>query len=120
MSTPKSSLTPEQTALRERIRSAKNELSNALGACTHIILPRKPERIGRYLDYGLALCAICNKNFGWYCPKSPDSTCHYFPIYGTDIVLLENGTTAPIPDGAKGQPRSYDWCMFCGDPEERK
>jgi len=42
-----------------------------------------------------AVCAICFRDFGWWCPDSPDHLC------------------------------KYDWdvgegCLFCGDPEERK
>ena len=41
-----------------------------------------------------AVCAKCGKDFGWWCPKSPDHCCHY--------------------------SKSYDSCDFCGEPEERK
>jgi hypothetical protein len=49
---------------------------------------------GGWKDWGGARCCICNVNHGWYCPDSPDHSCHY--------------------------SQSYDSCDHCGEPEERK
>jgi len=43
---------------------------------------------------GDARCDICGTYFGWWCPKSSDHLCHY-----------------KEPD---------EWCIYCGQPEERK
>jgi len=64
-------------------------------------------------------CNICKKDFGWWCPDSPDHTCHYFSMDG--MVELLDGTTIERPKGAiDPQYETEDQCLFCGQPEERK
>jgi hypothetical protein len=50
-------------------------------------------------DYGSATCLICGKYFDWYCPTSPTLECDY---------EQEDGSW------------DYDYCRYCGEPEERK
>jgi hypothetical protein len=45
-------------------------------------------------SYGGSECSKCGKDGEWYCPDSPNHQCVY--------------------------TKSYDWCDFCGGPEERK
>jgi hypothetical protein len=59
--------------------------------CQHEIIEYKVTE-----DCSSAHCRICNEPFGWWCPKSPDNLCHY--DYRT------NG----------------EYCIYCGQPEERK
>lgn len=42
-----------------------------------------------------AVCSICHKSFGWWCPNSIDHKCDYSGEMGEDA------------------------CVMCGDPEER-
>jgi len=69
---------------REIISTTEMDLRVLLVKCHHKIIK----------EYESAVCIICGKNFGWWCPKSPDHFCHY--------------------------SESYDSCDFCGEPEERK
>jgi len=49
--------------------------------------------------YNSAVCVLCGKNGGWWCPGSNNHLCWY------------------INDGGKV---NMDSCIYCGDPEERK
>ena len=89
-------------------------------------------------DYGGANCINCSNpqswdlfEWTWYCPDSPDHQCHYFSevdengkrfvmsINGEKILLLNYKTdkNGYVNGGAR---ESKDYCIFCGDPEERK
>jgi hypothetical protein len=99
------------------------------GDCWHVIEERGP--------VGGARCVSCGdwmrdgNTFGWYCPDSPDHQCHYFSqedgkgnrfvesINGEKIILLKY--KVDVKGYVNGGSReSYDWCIFCGEPEERK
>lgn len=89
----------EQLLIKQKIYlEAQKEYCNVLWQCKHVIVPRD-----KYVDEKLktdiwastgAICAICGKNFGWWCPKSPDHLCHY--------------------------SKSEDDCDYCHMPDERK
>ena len=70
-------------------------------------------------SHEVAVCEICQKRFSWYCPDSPDHLCYYFVEKG-NVVTLSNGEVISAPSTHDSEYESYDWCMFCGDPEERK
>lgn len=77
---------------------AQKEYHQLLWTCKHVIVPRNPN-IDEELKTDIwastgAICAICAKSFGWWCPKSPDHLCHY--------------------------SKSEDDCDYCHMPEERK
>ncbi len=74
-----------------------------------------PHKIFSHGSFGYAACEGCNRDFGWYCPDSPDHVCHYFIEDG--MLELIDGTLIKAPEGAEEQ---YDICLFCGHPEERK
>ena len=86
-------MTPQQKKQKKRIDNALKELQQAYAAHECFIPFQKPDERGWY---GLAVCSICRKNFGWYCPKSPDKLCDYDP------------------------PGNPDNCNFCHEPDERK
>ena len=65
-----------------------------------------------------AYCVICKRHYGWRCKESPDQTCHYFSTNG-EVELLD-GTKAPVPEGHCEEDENDDWCIFCGQPDERK
>ena len=50
------------------------------------------------------VCTICNKDLGYFCPTSPDFTCHYFGDHGDGLGITDN----------------EDDCIYCHQPEERK
>jgi hypothetical protein len=70
---------------RAKLSALQDEYNSLLRKCPHDIQPRSP---------GIAVCVVCQKHFGWWCPESPKHFCEY----GED------------PDS----------CIYCGQPEERK
>lgn len=108
--------------------SDKEKTKRALkGICWHDIEERG--------DYGGARCIHCGnyeefpdgkgRPWGWYCPDSPDHQCSYHAERdenGKYFVWTINGEKVFLPkytvEDAKHE--SDDWCIFCGQPEERK
>ena len=70
-------------------------------------------------EYGGTSCKLCKQSFGWHCPKSPDHQCHYhvFRYQGVTGILLADGQVFKMK---KPRYESFDECMFCGQPQERK
>lgn len=66
----------------------------------------------------------CGKYLGWWCPSSPDNECHYYSQEkdGKFVLTLRNGQEHVIADYSKNMHdnEEEDWCIFCGQPEERK
>lgn len=73
-------------------------------------------------DWGGVWCETCGKDLGWYCPDSPDHTCHYYSQRDETgcFVKLIDGTRHYLPYDHRWQFESDDCCLFCGEPEERK
>lgn len=71
-------------------------------------------------SYGGADCKVCGEDLGWYCPESPDHTCYYYTnSHGT--ITLRNGKEVQVPDPDHNvKYETYDDCLFCHQPEERK
>lgn len=71
------------------------------------------------------LCADCNKHFGWWCPESPDNSCHYFShvhyMKGKrkNVVDLSTGDMFVLPDLHNSRYENEDSCLFCKQPDER-
>lgn len=82
-------MTPEQEQQKKRIDDALKAYHEALWA--HKCTIEQSPKTGSF-----AMCPVCRKDFGWWCPKSPDNLCNYDP------------------------PGHLDSCQYCGDPEERK
>jgi hypothetical protein len=118
-------LTPEQQKMKKKIikleniaRGANRDLSELIGQCNHsnaVIFNNQQALDGGYAS---AICTVCNRNFGWYCPDSPDHVCHYYSQDGK--ITLVDGTEIPVPEGHDKIGESDDWCIFCGEPDERK
>lgn len=54
--------------------------------------------INKFGWYEGAICAICKKDYGWYCPNNDKHICDY---------QEENG-------------KYSEYCKYCGEPDERK
>lgn len=76
-------------------------------------------------------CTLCSKDFyGWYCKHSPDNLCHYYAHSSKDddkkyVYLYGNSSnksflSEEIMVNIEKWGYSEDWCIFCGEPEERK
>ena len=111
-------LTKKQLWFKENIQILRiviNDLQKLLGKWEyghrHIIIKH---RIGAG-----AYCAICDKSFGWYCANSPDHICHYFSKDGKITLIDGTNVQKPVDSPDKGH-QSEDWCLYCGEPEERK
>lgn len=55
----------------------------------------------------------------WDCEVSPDGKCHYYTNDSGKIELYTGAEVDP-PEGHDPKNESDDWCIFCGNPEERK
>lgn len=111
-------LTPEQDAAHNDIKAHKTAITKARRTlqvseralreakknCTHVIAPGSVAKSnwswwgGQWNFCSGAYCAICEKDFGWYCLVSPKHYCEY------------NREEDPMCDS----------CIHCGMPDERK
>jgi hypothetical protein len=87
----------EITEIKKQILILEKRLSTLEHECEHRIIQHKYSPNSPF--DGLAVCEICDKYFGWYCPDSPDHKCEYKQADGS---------------------YDYDYCIYCGEPEERK
>ena len=81
----------------EALLKAQIKVNGLKARCTHRVLEVNIFESFEDNETGTVRCALCNKGFGWFCPKSPDRYCHY--------------PETPSPNG--------DVCIFCGQPDER-
>jgi hypothetical protein len=101
--------------------SEKEKTIKRLKDCWHeIITSRGSDKVARceHCDYG-------KFELKWYCPKSPDHICHWKSMFdypsGLRYVFSINGEKIYLKDKSyKGNYESPDYCIFCGEPEERK
>lgn len=93
----------------EVVRFINGKLRVLKEGCQHTIVQRHES----------AVCEICGKHFGWWCPDSPDHVCHYDCDYCDGHVKLIDGTNAPVPANYQSDYAS-EYCMFCLHPDERK
>jgi hypothetical protein len=119
-------LTPEEAKLRADILEAEMRLAQAESryfalkkSCKHRVKPRSKK--GKKRNDNVE-CEICGVGLGYWCPESPDETCHYKAEGG--MIELLDGTKVPVPVDENGEDRggmvSGDhWCYFCGHPLER-
>lgn len=56
---------------------------------------------------------------GWDCEHSPDKKCHYFTT-SEGKVRIKGGLEVDPPQGHDRRNENEDWCIFCGEPDERK
>jgi ribonuclease HI len=95
--------------LLKKLKEHNRELYNQKkDSCKHVIVEKGDS----------AYCALCSDHFGWYCPDSPDHSCHYFSHAGK--VELSDGTLVDKPANDYDGYETDDMCLFCGDPQERK
>ena len=94
MSTATALLSPEQLTLKADLDAAKAVVEAASGAYRAL----KASCTHAYQPVReTAVCAVCGERGGWWCPASPSHLCEYSP---TD--------------------HCNDFCIHCGEPEERK
>lgn len=94
--------------LRKKLDEQKQAYYALKNECIHLIV--------KFHDS--AVCKICNIDFGWYCPDSPDNTCYYYTDNGK--IELRNGEKVDLPVNHSIGNESDDWCIYCGNPNERK
>jgi hypothetical protein len=88
------------------------------------VLNRKAEEICNQIGhniqktYDTAYCESCDRDFGWYCEKSPDKSCHYHTEGGK--VVLNTGESVDMPPDHDVTYENDDHCIYCGEPDERK
>ena len=69
---------------------------------------RHPQELIESSQWGGKRCGRCLASVdGWYCPDSPDKSCHYFSRDGK--IRLDDGSEVPVPDGHSRNNESYDW-----------
>ena len=73
---------------RMQLATAQRNLNDARFGCDHFIVKL----------HSSAICDICGKHFGWWCPDSKDNICEY------------DSVKDPV----------HDFCLYCGHPDERK
>lgn len=126
-------LTPEQAqfkadvdAAKQKIEDAKSYLGNLLKTCVHVLPKLTPEMVDllrihdhRSWSYDSATCMLCSTYFGYRCPDSPDSVCHYYTNEQGRVRLID-GTEIEPPPEHDTEYETPDSCIFCGSPEERK
>lgn len=119
----------EQELYGKAVRKAIYELAklNALIKKCHHKIERIKLSALVDIETAIAMCSFCDKSFGWYCPESPDHTCHYYTVKNRDghfVKLITKELVKP-PDSESGTPyntenKTDDYCIFCGSPEERE
>lgn len=77
---------------RRKIEKARQNLLKAQSEYNRLLVGHKHVMM-RYDDH--ARCEICNAYLGWWCEKSPTKLCAY-------------------------NDAGDEYCIHCGDPEERK
>lgn len=82
---------PEIAKAIQAVETAKARLESLRANCVHRIVPDNPEDP----ESSDGVCDDCGKTTGsWFCPKNPP----------THVCEYTNG----------------EWCIHCGNPEERK
>lgn len=98
------------SADRENIKILEKKIKSHIRDCHHKVDPN-------YKHY--VKCAICDEFLShWHCDKSPDGCCHYYSDDGE--VALVDGTKHQLPEDHDIKFESDEFCIFCGEPEERK
>lgn len=95
-------------------RTAISELRKLKDECPHNAI-KTPT--------GSVKCDICKKYFGWDCSQSPDSVCHYGWEVEDKKIEMFDGSFVDIPNNCKIEINDGGhmyYCLFCGEPEERK
>ena len=120
----------QQIARTRRIANRVNKrLFDLMEQCKHSVAvkdaPRHVKLYDSYEfdDWGGAYCENCGQDHGWYCPDSPDHTCHYYSQMdenGERFVQLIDGSKHFLGLEHLQRWETYDCCLFCGEPEERK
>lgn len=118
-------MTKEAEALKIAISQAQLNLKTATQALHELIRncvcefePLTESELNDEWMSKYSLCLICGTYHGWRCKESPDGICHYFSRDGKVQLLGNREYDLPLNHDKMGE--SYDTCIFCGSPKERK
>lgn len=111
--------------LRKQLTEIQQNIAKIESNCKHSI--KQVGATPKYKHEGFASCENCDRDFGWWCPDSPDHTCHYYTVIVEGFLItaraveLVNGTEHILYD-YDGDPEyeTDDDCVFCHEPDERK
>jgi hypothetical protein len=116
--------------IKERLKDIDEQISILRKARREVLSKCECENMGKGMS---AQCQDCGSTYGWRCEGSPDSECHYYsrpglPPMGDEdphdeqvfYVTLRGGKMHPLPEAYNPMNESYDWCIFCGEPEDRQ
>jgi len=119
-------------AASQNIENLEKDYARLRGTCKdHLFIPVMTDELRDGLrrhqvwtwSYDSATCEICRRYFGYRCPDSPDSVCHYFTteIAGKLFVELYTGEKIPyLAENHNPTRETEDSCLFCHVPQERK
>ena len=106
------SLEKELTLLQIEIRKIRT-------SCRHTFMELTKKELDDEWMSETAECTTCKCSFGWRCKVSPDGVCHYFTRDDGKVLMIDGRLIDPVEKIEK-QSETYDMCLFCGHPEERK
>jgi len=91
------------------------KIDQIIKKCVHKIM--KP----KHSFDNMAICSECDKEFGFYCPDSPDHICHYYHTRdnGIDYICILSGERYVLSSDHTPMAKDYDVCMFCHLPKSR-
>jgi hypothetical protein len=102
--------------VNEFAREMESEIARR---CPHIIVADSPGE-----EHTGAHCKICGRHYGWYCYKSKDHLCHYWTDRDREgylyVKLADGDTDYDLPKDYDAALHNQEYCIFCGEPEERK
>lgn len=111
--------------LRKQLVEIQQKIGGIENNCQHVVVHVHAK--SEYGWNGSARCENCDRYLSWWCPDSPDHTCHYHTheveafLLKARAVELIDGTEYIIHD-YEGDPKyeNDDDCVFCHEPDERK
>lgn len=105
--------------LHDEIQSLQKQLTEKIRSCKHTFRPLTTEELNdKWMSVG-ARCECCDKLFGWRCKKSPDDVCHYHSFEGY-VTLIDGTKCVSGLTLTEEENQSFDMCLYCGMPSERK
>jgi hypothetical protein len=102
-------------SLNKARREMRNAINQLKSRCQHVVDKTKT---------GSTKCKICGESFGWHCPQSKDSACHYLTEYDEQrdlrYILLVDGSKDYMDKGYSSKGETGGKCLDCTEPKARK